>query len=461
MDFRKGRKGVALIISVIFVLIFSALAVSMATITGTNVQIAENQRRADCTRACAESGLEIIRFWLSRVSVDGTTMSSFVFGEINASLQTDLTANGISNITPNYEDSVITIPSVTLNSTNEQSFYTSITPKPTVVDPNALQVNVTGTYGSLAKTISVNYDFGTREHTVFDYGVATRGPLHLSGNIELTGEKLTLDASVYIESENETSLSIIGNSQIAGDVNITNSSPAADIVDLQGGQASIGGETAPEAYDHVFTGTPPAEFPVPDPSYFEHYVVEDINYPSAETTFENVRIPANTNPDFSGNVTLRGIVFIETPNIVTFSGNTIITGIIVGDGDLEDNSGTNQINFLGGVDSYPVSELPEETQFEEIRNETGTFLMAPGFSVSFGGNFSTLSGAIAANGIEFFGDAGGTINGSVINYSDTPMTLSGTNHLYFKRLEEGVVPAGFVPEIVLHYDPASYCENLL
>jgi hypothetical protein len=443
----------------IFVLIFSALAVSMATVTGTNLQIAENQRRADCTRACAQSGLEIVRFWSNPVSIPGTTAPELRFSQIASSFQS--AAYEISNITPECDGSSITVPSVTLNSAKAESFYASITPKPTVVDPNALQLNVTGAYGSLAKTISVNYDFGTREHTVFDYGVATRGPLHLSGNIELTGEKLTLDASVYIESEDDTTLSIIGNSQIAGDVSITNSSPAADIVDLQGGQASIGGETAPEAYDHVFTGTPPAEFPVPDPGYFEHYVVEDINYPSAETTFENVRIPANTNPDFSGNVTLRGIVFIETPNIVTFSGNTIITGIIVGDGDLEDNSGTNQINFLGGVDSYPVSELPEETQFEEIGNETGTFLMAPGFKVSFGGNFTTLSGAIAANGIEFFGDAGGTINGSVINYSDTPMTLSGNSDLSFNRMEEGEVPAGFVPEIVLQYDPLSYSEIAL
>jgi len=460
MNCRKSYKGAALIISMIFVLIFSALAVSMATMSSTNVQIAENQRKANCARACAQSGLEIIRLWSNPVSIPGTTAPELRFSQIASSFQSAAyEISNISNIT--NDSSLITVPSVPLNSTNEQSFYASITPKPTVADPNALQLNVTGTYGSLAKTISVNYDFGTREHTVFDYGVATRGPLHLSGNIELTGEKLTLDASVYIESENDTTLSIIGNSQIAGDVSITNSSSATDIVDLQGGQASIGGETAPEAYDHVFTGTPPAEFPVPDPSYFEHYVVEDINYPSSETTFENVRIPANTNPDFSANVTLRGIVFIETPNIVTFSGNTIITGIIVGDGDLEDNSGTNQINFLGTVDSYPVTELPDEPQFEEIRNDTGTFALAPGFSLSFGGNFSTLSGAIAANGIEFFGNAGGTINGSVINYSDTPMTLSGTNNLSFNRLEEGVVPNGFVPEIVLQYIPNSYSENLL
>jgi len=179
------------------------------------------------------------------------------------------------------------------------------------------------------------------------------------------------------------------------------------------------------------------------------------------TEYENVRIPAGTNPVFSGGLTLKGVVFIEVPNVVTFTGNTEITGIIVGDGDLSDNSGTNQIIFLGTVNSYPVTDLPDESQFSELRDETGTFLMASGFSASFGGDFETLNGAIAANGIEFFGNAGGTINGSVINYSDNPMTLSGNTDLFFNRSGTVQMPAGFGPEIILYYVADSYSEVVL
>lgn len=167
---------------------------------------------------------------------------------------------------------------------------------------------------------------------------------------------------------------------------------------------------------------------------------------------------AGTNPSFSGNVTLSGIVFIETPNVVTFSGNANVTGIIVGDGDINDNSGTNQIIFLGNVSSSPVTELPFTSQFDGVRDETGTFLIAPGFSAAFGGSFDTLNGAIAANGINFFGNAGGTIAGSVVNLSDTPMTVSGNADLFFNRSGITEVPAGFEPEIILHYDSSSYCE---
>jgi len=84
--------------------------------------------------------------------------------------------------------------------------------------------------------------------------------------------------------------------------------------------------------------------------------------------------------------------------------------------------------------------------------------MAPGFNVSFGGNFDIVNGAIAANGINFHGNAGGEIHGSILNYGDVPITLSGNSDLLFNRIEAGQVPAGFVPEIVLEYNPGSYTE---
>jgi hypothetical protein len=442
----------------IFVVIFSALAVSMAAMSGTNVQIAENQRKADHARACAESGFDVIRFWLNRVSISGTTAEDLRFSQIADSLQDQLTSESITNVTTSCNGSAITIPSVTLDSPGEKSFFGTITR----LDNETLRIDITGVCGSITRTIRANYNFGERANNVFDFGVATKGPLSLSGNIELEGVNVSVEASVYIVSENSNlALSIIGNSQIAGDVSIGN--PIAS-VDLQGGQAGIGGETGQNAINnHVSFGVPPSEFPEPDPSQFESFVTPlDPNIDtSADATLENIRIAANTNPTFSGQVILKGILYIETPNVVTFTGGADITGIIVGDGDIQDNSSVNQIIFRGNVDSHPITELPMEEQFNGLHDQTGTFVMAPGFHVSFGGSFSTLCGAISGNGVEFFGNAGGTINGSVINYSDEEMTLSGNSDLYFNRSGTTEVPAGFVPQIVLEYDPTSYSEVLI
>jgi hypothetical protein len=425
MNFRKIRRGAAMIMSIVVLAILAAWAVSISSISGINLQLAENQKKT-----------------------------------IHSSLQTTLTDYAINNISPDYTcpspgAGAITISTVTLDSTTQQSFAALITQ----IDADTLRLNVTGNYGAVTKTITADYKFGARRHTVFDYGVATKGPLHLAGNIELTGVNISVESDVFIESENQNeALSIIGNSQIAGDVKITN--PDA-YVTLQGGQAAIGGETGEAALDHVSIGESPPEFPPPNPAAFEGYAVNILDSStdtSVDATFDNIRIAADTHPVFTGDVTLRGVVFIETPNIVTFAGGTTITGIIVGNGDCTDNSATSQINLLGTVQSSPISELPVEEQFVGLHDQTGTFILAPGFHVAFGGNFNALSGAIAGNGIEFFGDAGGTINGTVINYSDQTMNLSGNNNLYFNRSGNTEIPAGFIPEIVLAYDPNSYAE---
>jgi hypothetical protein len=178
------------------------------------------------------------------------------------------------------------------------------------------------------------------------------------------------------------------------------------------------------------------------------------------TTLDNVRIAANTNPTFTANTQINGVLFIEQPNTVNFNGNADITGVIVGDGDYTDNSGTNTITFNGNVSSSSVAELPES--FGTLRDETGTFMMAPGFAVSMGGSFDTLNGCIAANGVEFFGNAGGTIGGSVLNYSDEPMVLSGNSDLSFNRTGEVEVPDGFdiIEDFIIIYDPSAYDEVL-
>ena len=450
------RSGAALILSMIFVVIFSALAISMATLSGTNVQIAENQVKVDRARACAESGLEVVRYWLGRVSIPGTTPASQRLSQIASALQSELTDSSITNIATYYDSPDIIIPAVTLDVAQGRSFSAAITQ----IDNDTLQVDVTGVYDSITRTIRVNYELSESAHTVFDFGVASKGPLSLTGNVELDGVNVSIESDAYIESYDALlALAITGNSQIAGNVSIAN--PLA-FVDLQGGQAGIGGETGQAAIDnHVTFGVPPTTFPQPNPVHFESYVmnVVDANTDTtADAVFENVRILPDVNPHFSGHVTLRGIVFIETPNAVVFSGTADIMGIIVGNGDLTDNSGANSIAFLGNVQSLPVAELPNEGQFTALKEETGTFVMAPGFSVSFGGSFSTLSGAIAANGIEFFGNAGGIIQGSIINYSSEEMTLTGNNDLYFNRSGTIQVPAGFIPEIALQYDPTSYLE---
>jgi Tfp pilus assembly protein PilX len=452
------QRGSVLILAMVFIAMFAALAAALASMSGVNVQIAENHRKLDNARACAESGMEVLRYWISKVEVSGTTQADQRFSQLATVLQNELTGAGATNIVPTYTSTTITIPSVTLNSSLGQTFSAVLTK----IDNDNIRLDVTGRYDSFSRTIRSDYVFDRRAHTVFDFGVASKGPISLSGNVELEGVNVQVESNAYIESENALlALSIIGNSHIAGNVKIVN--PLA-YVDLQGGQASIGGETGSAAMNHVEIGVAPCEFPEMNPAPFYPYATRTLlptDDTSSNATYENLKIPAGLNPNFSGNATLKGVIYIQQPNVVTFSGGVDITGIIVTDGDPTDNSAENRLTFTGNVTGYPITQLPQQPQFQGLHDKTGTFILAPGFKVGFGGSFTTLSGAIAANGIEFWGNAGGTINGSIVNYSNVQMTLQGNTDLYFNRSGLDQVPAGFVPELVLHYDPSSYAEVVL
>lgn len=453
----NNRTGTALIIAMVFVIIFSALSVGMVTMTLNNARSSVNHRQGNRAFENAHSGLEYIRYWLGRVAMPGTTTPENRFSVLISAIETDLNAIGLATTTTLDEfGEPIKLAISDFGLDTNQSFSIELAKD---ADLDYVQVNIEGVAGEVERSLGAKCTFDPRDHTVFDFGVATKGPLELQGNIELNGVNVAVEADVYIESQNSNNaLSIIGNSQIAGDVQITN--PDATVY-LQGGQAGIGGETGDDAIaNHVAIGVDDMEFPVPNPGYFEHYV-ENTFDPAVDSTsgatFRNIRIPGGTNPTFSGNTVIEGIIYIESPNIVTFTGNVDIRGIIVGDGDINDNSGTNQLIFQGSIASTPVTDLSED--FGALRDETGTFMMAPGFSTGFGGSFDTLNGAIAANGITFFGDAGGTIAGSVLNYSDTPMVLSGNSDLFFSS-SEVKVPAGFGPELILHYRARYYREGI-
>jgi hypothetical protein len=451
MNFHKGRKGAALIISMIFVLVFSALAVSLATMSGTNLQIANNQHKINCALANAESGLEVMRYWLSRVLIPSSTVPSNYFSTIVDTVQSDLTANNIWNFTVNDDGSV---PTVTFASATGQVFKGQIVIDPN--DPNILQVYAIGSVGEITRTIRVYYDIEPYEHPIFNFGLATRGPLNFPGNPTIAAANANWEADIYIESpDNPLAVSVVGNTNFDGDVSIGN--PTGN-VDLQG-DVLIAGEQGQTAIDnHVFIGVDTLEFPVPDTGHFLQYatgaIIDSSTDISGSITLSNVTIKAGTNPYFGGNVTIQGILLIEPPNKVTFSQNVTLKGLIVAEGDVHNpQPGTNTIAFCGNFDT---DSYPQDPQFDAIRHEVGSSIIAPGFSASFAGNFSTLEGIMAVSGLHFSGNVNAQIKGTIINYSESAAVVEGNATINFDRVGTTKLPAGFDLYRVLDYNPTSY-----
>jgi hypothetical protein len=445
----KKQKEIALLTALVFVAVFSALSVGMFTMSHQNTLAARNLHASNTARSSADSGLEVVRYYMSQVAIPGTVPVSQRFAHVvNAFTGSSSVLPAAYHCTLSSDGSTILLGTlqspVVLN--DSESFYAEIR----AAGNSGMEVRVRGASGQIERRITAGFTYGTRPSSVFDYGVATKGPLELDGGT-LTGYTVRAESDVYVESlNNNNALGVLKKkSEIAGKAKIVNPDAIVTVV------GKIGGYTGSEAIEKsVEVGVTPTEFPYPNASQFEQYATG--GYYESGKTLTNMKIRAGTNPSFAGGTVIQGILYVESPNTLEFKGNVKIEGMIVCEGDWNDDSGTNKLAFTGSVDSYG---LPAGTQFDAMRSETGTFVMAPGFEVSFWGAFGTVNGAISGNGIKFGGNAGGIVEGSVINYSDTTMTVVGSSDIIFNRSGITKIPSGFVQETVIHYNPSVYEEE--
>jgi len=454
---RRERAGAVLIISMIFVVVFSALAVSMATLSGNNVQLASNHQNLNAALVAAQSGQEVVRYLLSRVLIPSSTPQSQYFSEIITAVRDDLTTSGISGIAVATDGA---IAAVTLDSVTGRSFDGQIQ----VVDANqptvVMEVRVTGHGGQASRTITTSFDIEPYEFPIFKYGLATKGPLDFPGNPTITAVSAAWEADVFVESSgNNIAVQVDGNLNFDGDINIGNAAANVDFA----GSVQIAGDIGQTAIDnHVTIGMPSPVFPTPDVDRFLQYATGDTIDSSTVLpvnggiTLTNATIEAGTNPVFVINATIKGVLFIESPNVVTFERNVALQGLIVADGDLVNPDTTvNQINILG---NFASQGYPSGAEFEDISEEEGSSIVAPGFAATFAGNFSTLEGVVALSGADFTGNMSAQIKGTIINYSDTSTIVLGNASMNFDRVDSVKVPAGFDLYRELNYVPASYSE---
>ncbi len=115
----------------------------------------------------------------------------------------------------------------------------------------------------------------------------------------------------------------------------------------------------------------------------------------------------------------------------------------------------NSISFFGNFATNPV---PAGIQFDAIRQEEDSSILAPAFSVDFADNFSALSGVMAVSGVHFSGNVSAQIEGTILNYSDNPTIIECNATLNFDRSANITIPAGFDTHRRLTYNPSSYEE---
>jgi hypothetical protein len=449
MVLRRLRNGSALVTCTIILVVVSAVAASLAALSAANLEMAGTQRQANRALASTESGLDIMRYWLSRVRLPSSTPPTQYLGAVIAHVQSDLAASNISNFRVNNDGS---IPTVMLDCASGQNFRGQWSAD--AGNPAVLRVTVNGSSGTAARTITVQFNIAPYHFPIFNYGIATKGPLALKYNPRVFGATAGWEADIYVESANSLIAIDIGkNATLAGDLDIGN--PQATV--SCGGSLNLGGTVNKVSPDDR------PEFPVPDVPHFRPYATGPVlgkGSDFSQSSYTNAVIAAGTDPNFTApNVDIRGILYIEAPNKVTFGKITSLEGMIVAAGDVN-HPGDNQIN-LGTTDpkipaNFQSGPLPPGAEFDALRHEQGSCILAPGFKVSFMKNFGALNGVIAASGLYFANNANTKVQGTLINYSEQLLIVERNINATFDRSAQVKVPAGFDLYRVLQYNPASY-----
>ena len=354
------RRGAAAVLAMTYLVLFSVLAVGFYAATNVSSQVSVTDQKVSLASLSAESGVEFVRYQMAQVVIPHGTPQTALFGTLYDQLSTNL------GYTPNFAgkaiarvNGVIMLPSEGyVNLTSNGARF-----KATIEDLGQkvlVKVVGIGPDGNIARAVQVEYSLAERASQIFDYGVASKGKIYTQGNSRIRGATDPTKGSVLSTCTSDPTPVIIKGKEVSGDISITN--PAGNV--LVAG-ASIGGTSDPVVIyrDHVHKGVDEPEFPTIDTAAFRAYATNA--YVPGQGTYINTFIPPNTNPNFAAGTTFQGVLYIQAPNSVTFTGHANIQGTIVTDDNPPGTVLSNMIDFAGDVSATGVETLPES--FGDLR----------------------------------------------------------------------------------------------
>jgi hypothetical protein len=455
----------------IFLAILSAWAVSICSMSGVNVQLAENQRKVNSALSAAQSGLEcgkyIVEDTLNYLLSTGynhvtddeaeatwNTLCARVQAQPWVAEQATQTSNEIITPAVNFGAA---------NASFQVRFYRD--------DTLSIRLEGIGTDGQVKRQVSIDMTI-TKDNEVMNYAIASRGRMWLTGDSTIHGDifsswdrpeispfNMTSDSSVLgtintvltqqqiadVDYQMET-LDEDGNPMFDEDGNRIYS-PEDEVqayheginydqqdMDMPG--MDIADYDTDEYADIVVGGAGNGDIPSSstiETEYFPH-AAGDYTQPKSGSsrqlnrhvyenqTFTNVRLPDNRNALFR-NCTFEEVLYIDCYksgrdkyNNVRFD-NCTFNGIVVTDVPQRFKWKNNCLYFTGEAAFNNTSEIQEAT------------ILAPHFNVNLGNtnpvasDNNVLTGAIVGGIVDVRGNA--QIYGTIISMCDTSIYDSG------------------------------------
>lgn len=390
---RRTRRGVTALIAMIYLVLISSLALGFYAMTTTSSQLSTNDEQTARAYLAAESGMDFMRRQLAKVTVPPTVLPGSAIDAYYVDLQSMLNGTGNlngGNIT--RDGNTISIPAngnVKLDANGNASFRATITDW-----AGEIVVKVEGFYGAarVERTITMDFSRQPRTSSVFDFAVASRGQIVMKKGIvsSVAGVDPKI-AAMFSAKDSGTAIDVSGGT-IGGDLSLLEAAAISVTGGNVGGSSLVGQILA----DHVHTTDTAPEFPTWDPTVYKPYATN--NWVDKQKVQQNIIVKKNTNPKFNANDTVQGLMYIESPNQVTFMGDFKLQGFIV----MEDGvSTTDSLSFGGNLTMSPV---PNQPQFNAVRAVSGVAVLAPNAAVSMSGSSGgNIKGNFIVKSLDFRG----------------------------------------------------------
>jgi hypothetical protein len=471
---------VTAVLAMLYLALFSTLALGFYSSVTTSAQIAGNDRKTTGARIAAESGMNFMKFQLGTLGVPPRTDPAALFDTVYARLQYKLNASpNMGGHVVGRDDSdpanpKILVPGPANAYIAADSSGHLFRAEVTRYGANGLRVKVIGkdhASGAVtadvrgARGVKLDYDLEDNPALIFSYGVSSRSMVSMQGNVSVTGSPGNEEmGSILSTTAASVPVTLTGGASISGDLTYASGLPSVS------SNSTIAGFSPgdPEYEQHVHKTDYPPEFPLIDTSAYVAFappkgstgprVIASASPPGG--TYKNIRIKAGTNPTFTSATVLQGVVVIEYPNEVKFTSSAVVQATIVSETDnyavngvnnaklveqdLRDRRFDNKIEFAGNTSVLAVSDLSGPEFPAELKALKGAMLMVPGFAANFTGSFGTVGGSIIASSLSFSGDASGTIKGTIVNLEDTALSLGGNNSIVIESQGPASVPDGVV-----------------
>lgn len=215
---RGGRRGAVLVLAMIFLTIFSALAVAMATVSGSNVQVASNQHQVNGALHAAQSGLECAKYLVKTVTPVRQTNTNTVtdaqadqrWSDLCSYAQTTALDGKAVSSSHAFTDAggsgdELVTAALNFGVTNAQfviRFY-RYTSGPQS-DRRTIKIQSTGTDGPASRQVYMDMAV-TKERDILNFAIAGRGRMWLTGNTTIHGNLFSTWSRAGISPYNLTS----------------------------------------------------------------------------------------------------------------------------------------------------------------------------------------------------------------------------------------------------------------